>query len=174
MLHRYVLPLAVAVVLTACAPVSVGSHYANEVRFAGYHTFAWGTADELPTGDPRLDHNPFFNDYVVGAVERHLQQHGIALAAASANADLLVHYHASVTRQFDVSTWRHAHDGEQEPRIVLYDQSTIVLDLVNARTNRLVWRGWAQEYLQNYVNDQDALKAHIEQSMARMLKQLPI
>jgi len=46
--------------------------------------------------------------------------------------------------------------------------------MIDARTGRLVWRGWAQESLQNFVNDQDALKAHIDTSIVQMLQRLPI
>jgi len=165
----------IAVVLAGCAPISVGAHQARDVHFTSYHTFAWGPADALPTGDPRLDHNPFFNDYLQGAVERHFSQHGIALAAVPADADLLVHYHAAVNQRFDVSSWHDTNQaGYPEPHIVGYDESTIVIDVVDMRTDRLIWRAWEQENLQNFVNDQDALRAHVEAAVVRIFERLPI
>jgi len=187
MLRRDLLPAAVIPLtffLASCAPITVGVHQARDVDFTAYRTFAWGPADALPTGDPRLDNNPFFHDDLQGAVERHLHEHGIALVDASDRPGLLVHYHAAVTQRIDVAALRErqpqsGHYGEpaiagSEPLIRGYDESTIVLDMIDARTGRLVWRGWAQESLQNFVNDQDALKAHIETSVVQMLKRLPI
>ena len=40
------------------------------------HTYDWGPADALPTGDPRLDQNPFFKDHLEGAVEKELATRG--------------------------------------------------------------------------------------------------
>jgi hypothetical protein len=59
-----------ALALGACAPINVSSHVERSVDFAQYHTWDWGPADALPTGDPRLDNNPFFKDYLEGAFEK--------------------------------------------------------------------------------------------------------
>jgi hypothetical protein len=186
-MRRDLLPAAViplAFFLASCAPITVGAHRASDVDFSGYHSFAWGPADALPTGDPRLDNNPFFHDYLQGAVERHLRGHAIVLVGTSDRPDLLLHYHATVAQRIDVASLRERQGqsghygepsiGDSEPLIRGYDESTLVLDMIDARTGRLVWRGWAQESLQNFVNDQDALKAHIEKSVVQMLQRLPL
>ena len=65
-----------ALSVTACATMSVSSYVQRDIDFARYRTYGWGPADALPTGDPRLDNNPFFKDYMQGAVERHLAMKG--------------------------------------------------------------------------------------------------
>lgn len=179
MLRRDVILAAVLIplglVIGSCAPIHVSSHVEPSANFASYHSFAWGPADALPTGDPRLDNNPFFHDYLQGAVERRMQEHGIPLAGNAADADLLLHYHAAVTQRFDVSPSNQTSSGVYaEPQVLDYDESTIVLDMIDAKTMRLVWRGWAQESLQSVVDNQERLKKHIEDSVALMLKQLPL
>ena len=63
--------VASALFIGACATtMSVSSHVARGVDVARYRTCDWGPADDLPTGDPRLDRNPFFQDHLQGAVER--------------------------------------------------------------------------------------------------------
>lgn len=167
--------LVFAVIIAGCAPIRVGSHVDRNASFPQYHTFAWGPADALPTGDPRLDNNPFFHDYLQGAVERTLRSHGLNLADEGEPADLLIHYHAAITQRFDVSSSNQTSSGGYtEPQIIDYDESTIVLDMIDARTNRLVWRGWAKESIQSVVDDQARLKQHIDESVERMLKQLPM
>jgi len=178
MSRRHVLAAAlIPFTLAACAAVSVGSHLAREADFSSYRTFAWSAADPLPTGDPRLDNNPFFKDSLQGAVERHLAGHRIVLAAGGTQPDLLVHYHVAVTQRVDADN---AHRGSVEtgsgylePQVVTYDESTLVLDMIDAHTQRLVWRGWAQDDLRAVINDQARLKEHIEEAVTRMLELLP-
>ena len=169
--------IPLAAVLAACAPLTVSSHVEPKADFTRYHTFAWDMPDALPTGDPRLDNNPFFHDYLTGAVERGLRPKGITLAATPEFADLKIHYHAAVTQRFDLagSGRAPAECGEDcEPRVIDFDESTVVIDMIDARTNRLIWRGWAQEDLRGIIDDQKQMKAHIEKSVQRMLERLPL
>ena len=66
----------VALVAIGCATLSVSSHVQRGLNFAQFHTYDWGPADAFPTGDPRLDRNPFFKDHVEGAVEKQLAAKG--------------------------------------------------------------------------------------------------
>ena len=85
--------------LACAATMTVSSHVERGLDFARYRTFAWGPADALPTGDPRLDRNPFFKDHVQGAVEKRLAHRGLLVTAG--DADLLIHYHANVSRRIN-------------------------------------------------------------------------
>jgi hypothetical protein len=177
MLRRdaFLLTAILTLALAGCAPITVGSHRSSDADFARYHTFAWTDADALPVGDPRLDSNPFFQDYLQGAIERRLHEHGLTLAGPADEADLVIHYHATVAQRVDV-TRDHPNtpNAYTEPEIIASKESTIVLDITDARTHRLVWRGWAQDSLDAFVNDQDRMRAHIEESVARMLRLLPM
>jgi hypothetical protein len=169
--------IPIALLAAGCAPLTVSSHIERGADFGRYHTFAWDTPDALPTGDPRLDNNPFFRDYLQGAVERQLRTRGIMLANTAEFADLRIHYHAAVTERFALAgSGRPPADCAEdcEPRVVDYDESTIVLDMVDAQTNRLVWRGWAQEDLRSVIDSQDRMEKHIERAVERMLARLPL
>ena len=54
-----------------------------------------------------------------------------------------------------------------------YEAGTLVLDIVDAHTNRLVWRGWAQNSVSDLLNDSDRMPNTIEQAVAQMLLRLP-
>src|ERR1051325_2177759 len=91
-----------AFALSGCATLNVSSHIERGVDFAQFRTWNFGPADALPTGDPRLDNNPFFKDYLEGAVGRQLESHHYA-RVDSGTPDLLVHYHANISKTLDVN-----------------------------------------------------------------------
>ena len=104
----------------ACATtiLNVSSHVRPGIDIGQYRTFAWGPADALPTGDPRLDQNPYFQDYVQGAVEKQLAARGI-LASTTGTSDLLLHYHASIDTRIDVSRSEREYERCQELRLLV-------------------------------------------------------
>ncbi len=160
--------------VAACATtMTVSSHVDRGADFARYHTYAWGPADLLPTGDPRLDANPFFKDYLQGEVEKQLAARRIQ--GPSGTPDLLIHYHANISQRLDVSgvdTSRgYAYEGLGSVRE--YEGGTIVLDLVDARTQRVIWRGWAQDAAANMLANKDAMAKKVREAVTRMLATLP-
>ena len=174
---RYVTVAALAAVtFTGCATMTAGSYAARGVDFAQYHTYTWGEPDALPTGDPRLDSNPFFEDHFEGAVEQQLARSGFGRVDDS--PDLIVHYHANITQRLEVhgvdTTYGPCRDADDcQPRASEYDSGTLVLDFMDARTNKVVWRGWAQANVTNVINDQDRLERHIDDAVREMFERFP-
>ena len=179
---RHVLPLAAAIMsvftVTGCAThMTVSSHVEHGLDWSHYQTFNWGPADALPTGDPRLDRNPFFNDRVQGAVEKGLRARGFQLTAIDASADLLVHYHANISKRINVNhadgAYGYCSQAVCPPEVVEYEAGTLLLDIVDARTNRLIWRGWAQNSVEDLLNDPERMAKAIDEDVERMLLRLP-
>ncbi len=169
--------VSVAILIASgCATMSVSSHVDRSLNFAQYRTFDWGPADALPTGDPRLDRDSFFKDHVQGAVERGLSTRGLALAS-SGTPDLLIHYHAHISERLDVNradrAYGYCSTADCPPETIRYEAGTLVLDVMDARTNKLVWRGWAQNSVGDMLRNRDRMAATIEQAVSEMLRQLP-
>ena len=169
--------VVVAAVASGCAAaINVSSHRGPDVDWSGYRTFEWAPPDALPTVDPRLDANPVFSDRMHGAVAAGLIEHGWT-AAAGNTADVFIHYHANVTTRLDVARIDRAYGscpgGSCPGQTVEYDAGTLVLDFVDARTQRLIWRGWAQTELQELLRDPDRMATTIDQAVTGMLRQLP-
>jgi hypothetical protein len=167
---------AAALTLAGCATMGVSSYVERSIDFTRYRTYEWAGADALPVGDPRLENNEFFKDYFQGAVDRELGRRGLELAAGR-SADLLVHYHASVTREIDVQAlereYRSCRGNDCYPSVLAYEAGTLMIDVVDARTKRLVWRAWAQDNLSGVIDDQDRLRARVEQAVALMMTRWP-
>lgn len=174
-LSLYALAGLALVLATACAStMTVSSHVDRGVTFARYRTYAWAPADMLPTGDPRLDANPFFKDHLQGEVEKQLVSRGLE-GPASGSADLLIHYHANISQRLDVAAVdrRRGYSYEDGSLVPEYEAGTIVLDFVDARTQRVVWRAWAQDGVAGMLANQDKMAAKVHEAVTRMLKRLP-
>jgi len=158
----------------AAATMTVSSHADRTLDFARYRSFAWGPADALPTGDARLDQDPLFKDRLHGAIEKQLAQRGIAVAAGY--ADLLIHYHANVTHRLDPNQVDRANgycaSGDCVPSPVSYEAGTLVIDIVDARSQRLIWRGWAQNDVEDLLRGPDSMTRTIDEAVTRMLRRL--
>jgi hypothetical protein len=166
--------LAVALAAVGCASLTIDSYVERGFDRQPYHTFNWGPPDAISTGDPRLDNNEFFDEHVRKQVERELASRGFEKTAAEP-PDVLVHYHASVTQQVDIRNldgeYDHCDEGDCKPYV--YDAGTLFIDLVDRRTNRLVWRGWAAGSIEGLIDDQEWLQKRIDEAVARILERLP-
>ena len=160
--------------LAGCATMSVSSHVERGLDFAQYRTWDFGPADALPTGDPRLDNNPFFKDYLEGAVGKELEARHYERSAV--NPDLLVHYHANTTKTFDVNgvDMRNGYCYDDcEPNVIEYELGTIVIDVVDGHSNRVIWRGWAQNDIDGVIDRQELLRKQVNKSVTRMMALFP-
>jgi hypothetical protein len=167
--------LASVLALAGCATMNVSSHVERGVNFAQFTTYDWTAADALPVGDPRLDNNPFFRDYLQGAIEKQLAAKGYRRVTGS-DADLLLHYHATVNQRMEINEVdRQAGYCYEDcrPQIIEYEQGTLVVDVVDARTKKVIWRGWAQDSVQGIIDDQDRLERQVDKAVTRMFERFP-
>jgi hypothetical protein len=165
-----------ALAVMGCATMSVSSHVERSLDITQYHSYDWGPADALPTGDPRLDKDPFFQDHLQGAVEKELAAKGFGWSTPG-TADLLIHYHANISERIDVDRMDrergYCYADGCSPPVVEYEAGTLVLDIVDARTNRLIWRGWAQGSVKGMLDSQDTMARQINEAVTRMFTTFP-
>jgi hypothetical protein len=175
MIRRLGPVLAVLMTAVGCASMSVSSHMEPNLQTTAYHTFGWGTPDPLPTGDPRLDQDPFFKDRIEGAVEKQMSARGFTFT--DKDPDLRLHYHAVITPRLDVNRvdreYGYCYDDTCSARVFDYEQGTLVIDVVDVKTNRVIWRGWAQETIEPALKNQDRMAKDIAEAVQRMLARFP-
>src|SRR5204862_1367540 len=97
--------------------------------------------------------------------------------AESGTPDLLVHYHASITSRIDVNRidrqYGYCYDPMCETRVFDYEAGTLVLDFVDARTNRVIFRGWAQGTVQEMLDKGDVTAKRIDEAVGQILERFP-
>jgi uncharacterized protein DUF4136 len=171
---------ACAIGIAGCATMNVSSHVRRDLDFAQYRTYDWGPADALPIGDRRLDQNGVFNDHVFGAFEKQLAARGYERVEIGETPDLLIHYHAVIGERMDVNQADYdrgyctVDTCEAEGAVSVYEVGTLVLDVIDARTNRMVWRGWAQNSIDDALVNRDRLTRQINDGVSRMMASFPV
>ncbi len=171
-----VIPFLLVAAAACDESMSAGANYDRDVDFTAYDTFAWEGADLLPVGDPRLDGDPFFVERIHTAVNAELVARGLEMVETEPS--LLVHYHASVRDRIDVyEVDRGAgYDvSEYGPGTAVrqYDEGTLLVDIVDAETLRVIWRGWAQADVTRLIDQPEALGRLVDEAARAMFQQFP-
>lgn len=169
--------LAVMPLVSACASMRVSSHIDAHTDFTRFKTFDWGPADSLPAGDPRLDASGFFQDHMQGAVERQMLLKGYERAGERDVPDVRIHFHAVIKDRLnvDASDARRGFCSGSDcgGAVAEFEEGTLVVDVMDARTNRLVWRGWAQEGVGDALENRDKLAKRIDRAVKGLMVALP-
>ena len=129
----------------------------------------------MPTGDPRLDDNPFFNDHMQGAVEKQLVAKGLELSSAG-TPDLLIHYHANVMQRIDVNR------VDREYRLLLWRRLRWSRGIrgrdahpghrrQSHESGGLAWLGTGS--FEGVIDNRDRLERMINRAVAQMLARFP-
>ena len=168
-----------ALLLAACSSVQVSTDYDPATDFAVLRAYAWLPRKAGASGDPRLD-SSLLNERIRNAVEVQLAERGHR-KVASGQADFLVAYHTAVERKIDVDTiyrgygygthswgWGAGH----ETVVYDYDQGTLVLDVLDPKAHRLLWRGSAKAVVSEESTPEKRTKL-INEAVAKLLEQFP-
>lgn len=174
LLARWTSALAVFAI-SGCATLETGSFVDRAADFTRYQTYNWARPLTRPPGDPRLEKNPFFQDHLQGAVEKQLAARGFR-GPTPRKPDLLLRYRAAVTPRVTIngveSGYGHC-SSDCSARIVEYEAATLVLDVIDARTNKMLWRGWVRDDLNDVLHNEDTMARRIQSAVTQMLAKLP-
>jgi hypothetical protein len=155
----------------------VGSHAERGTDFMRYRTYDWGPADALPVSDERLRENPFFVDDVHGAIDTELRNRGL-VRVISEPADLLVHYHAAVNGRFESASRpepiQRCVGADCRPRVIEFEAGTLIVDILDASTHRVIWRGWAEHRLEDMLDDPALVHRRVVNAVHGIMETLPL
>ena len=132
---------------TACAAPKVGYDYDPSANFNAYHTYNWVGDKQEITGDQRLD-NSLVDGRIRTAIGTQLRSKGYT-TSVSKQPDFYVAYHIKVKDMMKGSSTQdyigdRAHGTYTTiSDIQPYKEGTLLIDIVDAASKRLVWRGSA-------------------------------
>jgi len=167
--------LTMVTCLASCAPVRVNSYAVPMTDMRSYRTYTWDVAELESTGDPRLDHNRFFKERVQEAIDAQMRFRGYEKVAGG-TPDMTLHIHARVQQRIDSAQIDGAGGScsQDECRSYVYDEGTLLIDIMNARTRSLIWRGWAERSLDGIVDNQDLMNQTIDRAVSVICARLPV
>jgi hypothetical protein len=136
--------LAGLILATHAAAQDVTYDYAKGTDFARLKTYAWTTGHAV--------NDPLNHQRVMSAIESQLAAKGFIKVEMSANPDALVAYHASFAKNLEVngfsSGWggyRYGPGQTNRARVEEIVVGTLIVDIVDAKTSTIVWRGIASK-----------------------------
>jgi hypothetical protein len=166
---------------TACSsvPIRGGADFERGYDFAQYSSYTWDEPGDHPTGDPRLDDNPFFLHRLHAAIHWELATRGIQYGRGEGlGAALTVHHHASVRDRVEVfeadRETRYDSEYGEGTQVLQYEEGTFLVDIADARTGDVVWRGWATLDLSRALSDPEVMRDQIDEAIEKMFESFPI
>lgn len=173
--------LLAAVVLNACGAIPVSTDYDPNWQMPATPNYAW-MSRPMHKADPMVD-----NDLVAGRVHRavddQLAAKGFSLVEKESDASVLVAYHIGEEEKLDINTfhsnfgyypcWRCWGPGfDNDISVTQYTQGKLIIDMVDAKTKQLVWRGIASRRVPDFKTPQERDK-YIRESVAAIFKKFP-
>jgi hypothetical protein len=172
---RRLLVISIVALLTGCSPqIRVYSDYDPDYDLWMYRTFDWGQRENIEESKNPLHYNELNDKRIKSAVQEQMTLRGYELS--SEKPDLILHYHIVVDDQSVVTTepygyrygpyWMRMHTN-----VYSYREGTLILDLMDKKTNNLIWRGWAVSAIDQIdPKDVDEL---IKTAVSRIFKKYP-
>lgn len=157
--------------------IAAGADYSPNVDFARYSSFTFDDPDDQPVGDPRLENNTLFEARVHAAIALELALRGVTREAEG--PALVVHHHASVRDRVEVyEADRAAGYGVPEwgqgTQVMQYEEGTFIVDVADAETRDLLWRGWARLDIGRAMSDPRTMAEAIDEAIVGMFERYPV
>jgi hypothetical protein len=144
--------------------VSVNCNHSQS--FAQYHTYAWGSQNQNQI------QNSILAQVAQQDINNAMQAKGLQMVQESQNPDLILTANGGLRQQTSYSAWGMRGIGGGMGGITPEQnvEGTMIVDLYDAKSKSLVWRGIAQNTLNNNGNKNQQM---VEKAVQKMFKQWP-
>lgn len=160
-----------------CNTLQVSSDYDPTVNFSGYRTFGWMALPHKAVGDPRVD-NALIESHIRSAVERDMQARGYS-TPQSGEPDFFVAPHTAINEKLMIQQVPAGAYGPgwyrpagSVPVVHEYTEGSLVLDVIDAKTRQLIWRGWAMAEV-DFTRSAEERQRKIDEAVHKILDQFP-
>lgn len=172
---KRLLIILIPILLAGCSPqIMVYSDYDSAYDVSSYKTYDWGQKINIEEGRNPLHYNELNDKRIKSAVEDEMSLRGYELTPE--NPELILHYHIIVDDQSVVTTEPYGYRyGEywlrMETNIYPYREGSLILDLMDKRSNNLIWRAWAVVAVDEV--DPEKVDKLIRTAVSRIFKKYP-
>jgi hypothetical protein len=144
----------------------VSVNYNHSQSFAQYHTYAWASQNQNQI------QNSILAQVAQQDINNAMQAKGLQMVQESQNPDLILTANGGLRQQTSYSAWGMRGIGGGMGGITPEQnvEGTMIVDLYDAKSKSLVWRGIAQNTLNNNGNKNQQM---VEKAVQKMFKQWP-
>jgi hypothetical protein len=158
--------MLVCIISTIAVGQQVSVNYNHSQNFTQYHTYAWASDNANKVQDSILAQVAIQN------IDAALQNKGMQMVKPDQNPDVLVSASGGLKQQTSYSAWGMRGIGggmggiTPEQNVI----GTLIVDLYDAKNQSLLWRGIAQNTLNNNGSKNQQM---VQKGVAKMFKQWP-
>ena len=177
MRHSFLTILAgVCIVLAGCAP-RVYVEQDNSMRFSDLHSFEWVSPPIGKVKDPILD-SQILGERVQRAVVTNLSGRGYKQTTPEQNPDFIITYHivsktqlqssgASFSFGFFNASPNRFGSVALGNNVQTQEQGTLMLDIIDAHNQQLMWRGWTNDVVNQDNYSEQAITKTVDAILAK-------
>jgi hypothetical protein len=158
--------MIVGITSAVAAGQQVSVNYNHSQSFSGYHTYAWGS------NNANQIQNSILAQVAQQDIDAAMQAKGLQKVQESQKPDLILTANGGMRQQTSYSAWGMRGIGGGMGGITPQQnvEATMIVDLYNASSQSLVWRGIAQDTLSNNGNKNQQM---VQSGVSKMFKQWP-
>jgi len=158
--------LALCVVSSAAMAQQVSVNYNHNANFSQYHTYAWGSNNKNQI------QNSILAQVAQQDIEAAMAQKGFQKVQESQNPDLVLTASGGEREQTSYNAWGMRGIGGGMGSITPQQnvEATMVVSLYDVKGKELIWRGIAQDTLNN---NGDKNQKEVQNAVNKMFKQWP-
>jgi hypothetical protein len=169
--------LGIFLCAASCAQILVTQDYDRDVNFTGFKTYGWHAIERS------IEMNDLVINRVKEAVSDELRRKGFR--QVQENSDLLVNIHVVTRQKISISDWgypsggywRRGYDygygyGYGGISSRTYEEGTLMIDMIDAAENNLVWRGTATDIVDPSLSPEERT-LEINKAVALILQEFP-
>jgi hypothetical protein len=144
----------------------VSVNYNHSQSFSGYHTYAWGSNNNNQI------QNSILAQVAQQDIDTAMQGKGFTKVTEAQKPDLILTASGGMRQQTSYSAWGMRGIGGGMGGITPQQnvEATLIVDLYDAKTQSLVWRGIGQDTLSNNGNKNQQIT---QNAINKMFKQWP-
>ena len=171
-----------AIGLVGCSTTKVRTDYDQRSSFHELRTYQWLDKRVGTARNPAIN-SQLLQTRIQKAVDIELLRLGFE-KASSREPDFLITYHVVANEKYDVSIdddygyYGYGRFGHHRPYYGStiytdeYLEGTLILDIIDAKTNKLIWRGWATKTLDNNPKP-EKVQMYVNKAVRKILEQFP-
>jgi len=165
---KKILAILASMLLISVAALAqqVSVNYNHSQSFVQYHTYAWGSQNQNQI------QNSILAQVAQQDINNAMQAKGLQMVQETQNPDLILTANGGLRQQTSYSAWGMRGIGGGMGGITPEQnvEGTMIVDLYDAKSKSLVWRGIAQNTLNNNGNKNQQM---VEKAVQKMFKQWP-